>query len=205
MDLESLLLDIENDDKIILDLCSGTGSWSKPYVDSGYNVIHVTLPEMDARLWPSYPRSVARMPTEYHDVREYIGEVHGILAGPPCTMFANSGAQHARTDAQMLEALSVADACIRLAYVLKPVWWVLENPRGKINKWLGDPIFKFDPCDFGDPYTKETWLWGRFKIPERNYVVPVDGSKVHNMSSGNKEGRSITPSGFAKAFFEANP
>ena len=28
----------ENEDKIILDLCGGTGSWSKPYKEAGYDV-----------------------------------------------------------------------------------------------------------------------------------------------------------------------
>ena len=27
-----------NNDKIILDLCGGTGSWSKPYKENGYDV-----------------------------------------------------------------------------------------------------------------------------------------------------------------------
>jgi ubiquinone/menaquinone biosynthesis C-methylase UbiE len=27
-----------NENKIILDLCGGTGSWSKPYSDNGYDV-----------------------------------------------------------------------------------------------------------------------------------------------------------------------
>lgn len=30
--------------KIILDLCGGTGSWSKPYRDAGYDVRLITLP-----------------------------------------------------------------------------------------------------------------------------------------------------------------
>ncbi len=63
--------------KIILDLCGGTGAWSKPYkeaVDTHgeniYDVRLVTLPE--------------------HDVRTYIppDNVYGILAAPPCTMFS---------------------------------------------------------------------------------------------------------------------
>jgi hypothetical protein len=36
-----------NSDKIILDLCGGTGSWSKPYRDAGYDVRLITLPEYD--------------------------------------------------------------------------------------------------------------------------------------------------------------
>ena len=33
--------------KIILDLCGGTGSWSKPYKEAGYDVRLVTLPGND--------------------------------------------------------------------------------------------------------------------------------------------------------------
>lgn len=33
--------------KIILDLCGGTGAWSKPYKDAGYDVQVITLPTYD--------------------------------------------------------------------------------------------------------------------------------------------------------------
>lgn len=36
---------MQNSEKIILDLCGGTGSWSKSYRDAGYDVRVVTLPE----------------------------------------------------------------------------------------------------------------------------------------------------------------
>ncbi len=66
---------ITNGDKIILDLCGGTGAWSKPYKDAGYDVRLITLPE--------------------YDVRTYIppDNVYGILAAPPCTHLAVSGAR----------------------------------------------------------------------------------------------------------------
>ena len=34
-------------ERIILDLCGGTGSWSKPYKDAGYDVRLITLPDYD--------------------------------------------------------------------------------------------------------------------------------------------------------------
>jgi hypothetical protein len=37
--------------KIILDLCGGTGAWSKPYKDAGYDVRVITLPEYDVRTY----------------------------------------------------------------------------------------------------------------------------------------------------------
>ena len=36
-----------NSEKIILDLCGGTGSWSAPYKANGYDVRVITLPEYD--------------------------------------------------------------------------------------------------------------------------------------------------------------
>ena len=47
-----------NDTKIILDLCGGTGGWSKPYRNSGYDVRIITLPYFDVTLWRSYPEIV---------------------------------------------------------------------------------------------------------------------------------------------------
>ena len=34
-----------NDTKIILDLCGGTGAWSKDYKEAGYDVRIINLPE----------------------------------------------------------------------------------------------------------------------------------------------------------------
>lgn len=56
---------MDNSDKIILDLCGGTGSWSRYYKAAGYDVRVITLPE--------------------YDVLTYVppDNVYGILAAPP--------------------------------------------------------------------------------------------------------------------------
>lgn len=36
---------MNNENKIILDLCGGTGSWSRPYKEAGYDVRLITLPD----------------------------------------------------------------------------------------------------------------------------------------------------------------
>jgi len=188
--------------KLILDLCGGTGAWSKPYVDAGYLVEVVTLPEKDVRLF-EFPET----------------PVHGILAAPPCTMFCQAGYRWKRTPEQMLEALSIVDACLRIIRMTNPIWWALENPVGRLRRWLGTPAYKFNPCDFGETYTKATYLWGKFNLPDKahkvqpEFVIPKSGvrmSKVHYDSfrlpkEKRSEIRSQTPPGFAKAFFEANP
>jgi hypothetical protein len=184
---------LDNSNKIILDLCGGTGSWSRPYKEAGYDVRIVTLPHGDTRLF--------KAPVE---------KIHGILAAPPCTHFSGSGARwwKGKGDAALLEGLSVTDACMRIVAVCKPVFWALENPVGRLRHYLGDPALIFNPCDYGDPYTKKTLLWGCFNHPAKNPVEPTDGSKLWRMYGGTsdhtKEMRSITPAGFAQAFYEAN-
>lgn len=176
--------------KIILDLCGGSGAWSSPYMKAGYDVRILTLPNYDVRLLPHFKE-----------------RVHGILSAPPCTVFANSGARWPRTETQMINALSVVDACLRAVVIYQPHWWALENPVGKLTRYLGKPTLYFDPCDYGDPYTKRTALWGQFTEPKKNPVEPVEKSPIHYMTPSPERSakRSITPSGFAQAFFNANP
>jgi len=176
----------------VLDLCGGTGAWSAPYREAGYDVVIVDLPH-DVRL--------LRRPTY---------EVRGILAAPPCTVFASSGARWIRTDDQMREGLSVVDACLRLVWACRPRWWALENPVGKLVRYLGPPRLYFDPCEYGDPWTKRTCIWGEFVLPGQA-VLPKKAPefwgwrKLGGKSERTKRLRSVTPPGFARAFFEANP
>lgn len=66
----------------------------------------------------------------------------------------------------------------------------------------------FNPCDYGDPYTKKTGLWGQFNTNlAKNPVEPTDNwiMRLGGSSERTKALRSATPPGFARAFFEANP
>lgn len=177
----------------ILSLFDYTGSWSKPYRDAGYNVVQIDIKHsQDVRLL-----TVADLPMP----------VHGILAAPPCDHFASSGAAwwESKGNEKLLEGLALVDATLRIIQVAKPQWWVLENPVGRLMHYIGNPVMYFQPCDYGDPYTKKTGLWGEFNpdLPA-NPVDPVEGSKMHT-NIRSKTNRSITPEGFAQAFFEANP
>jgi hypothetical protein len=181
----------------ILSLCDFSGNWSKPYVDAGFEVIRIDLKHGQDVRWMEYP-----------------GKVFGVLAAPPCTAFAGSGAQYwpiKDTDGRTLEGISIVDACMRIITISQPEFWALENPVGRLRRWLGPPTMLFDPCDFGDPYTKKTLLWGRFNIPPKKPVIPEkvcsQGSWIQRLggsSERTKELRSITPMGFSKAFFEVN-
>jgi hypothetical protein len=179
--------------RLILSLCDFTGNWSRPYEEVGYSVVRIDL-------------------KHGHDVRlmEYItAPVHGILAAPPCTVFAGSGARwwEEKGEQALVDGLALVDACLRAVALYRPLWWALENPVGRLNRWLGPPAYTFNPNEFGDPYTKKTHLWGRFNYPRKTPVAATEGSRMHKLppSEDRQALRSETPMGFARAFFEANP
>lgn len=185
--------------RIVLSLCDHSGKWSGPYEDAGYEVIRVDI-------------------QDGNDVRlvEYPGRVHGILADPPCRVFCRPGARlwGQWGDEGLCEGLALVDACLRLVAVCKPQWWALENPPGRLHKYLGPPRLSFHPWEYGDPWTKHTYLWGEFKTPARHPVVPVPypahlppgrRDRTSRVSSSWRNQRAETPVGFARAFFEANP
>ena len=189
---------MKNEDKIILDLCGGTGAWSKPYYMAGYNVKLVTLP--------------------YCDVREYQPpeNVYGILAAPPCTQFSLARTT-AKTPRDFRKGMELVITCLEIIwkcrYKNKLAFWALENPRAILRQFLGKPAFTFWQWEFGDFGLKPTDIWGYFKNPTKKYKERPKGmTKKYPCGSSNLIGwgkltgkkKAITPQGFAKAFFEAN-
>lgn len=153
-------------------------------------------------------------------------KVWGVLLAPPCTHFTISGAQYWKAkdeDGRTAEGLAIVDACLALVDHTKPKWWVLENPVGRLPKLrprIGKPFY-FQPHWYAgwsdDPesnrYTKRTGLWGDFnKDLVKKDLEPIrvcsQGSWIQRLggsSERTKELRSMTPDGFARAFFESNP
>lgn len=184
-----------NSGKIILDLCGGTGAWSKPYKDASYDVRLITLPDHDVRLY---------QPPD---------NVYGILAAPPCTEFSLAKNNKPRDFRAGMEIIS---DCLRIIWQSrfnnKLKFWALENPRSFTRQFLGLPAFTFEHWEFGDRGIKPTDLWGYFKPPTKIIKLrPVGLSKKYPNGRLNADGwsksaekRAITPPGFAKAFFEAN-
>ena len=205
-------------DKIILDLCGGTGAWSRNYKDAGYDVRLVTLPEHDVRLY---------QPPD---------NVYGILAAPPCTHFSSSRLT-ANSPRDLRKAMAVVVACLGIIYQCqfniksqfqkKPPlkFWALENPYSMLRWFLGEPPLKFHPYEYGNMYKKKTAIWGYFNVPPKtNRFIPecpnIEKIGVKelarvmqlNLDEIPKEKgtrrlcqvRAITPHGFARAFFESN-
>lgn len=201
---------MKNEDKIILDLCGGTGSWSHPYKERGYDVRVITLPEWDI---------TGFVPDIYLKGKQ----VYGILAAPPCTMFSLARTT-AKEPRDLFQGMEIVRACLQIIWNIrigqKLAFWALENPKGLLRQFLGKPAYEFDASEFGEDYNKHTDLWGYFKEPNkinayRRYEstdkntrklseIPKDYKRDPKMSTVAIK-RSITPAGFAGAFYAANP
>lgn len=186
--------------KTIISLFDYSGNWPSHYKKAGYDVIQVDIK---------------------HDIDiltlnrgDFPSQVQGVLAAPPCTDFAGSGAQYwpaKDQDGRTAASLALVDKTLEIISWTNPQWWALENPVGRLQKLrpqLGQPWY-FQPHWFGDAYTKKTGLWGTFnRALPRCDVEPDPNSwimKLGGKSERTKELRSMTPLGFAEAFYLANP
>lgn len=203
--------------KTILSLYDLTGTWSRFYEESdGYTVRRADLAGTGEDL---------RLLT-IEDLGVDLDTVHGIIAQPPCTHFAVSGARwwKKKGDKAIRDGLALVDLVYRwVAQCPNLEWWVLENPVGRLGRWIGSPVAYYNPHEYAgygeteeerelNRYTKKTCLWGEgWTLPPKRdlgkHPDPKIGERIHRMAPGvnRAHARSVTPSGFARAWFEANP
>lgn len=197
-------------ERTIIDLCGGTGAWSKPYEDAGYNVLKITHPDDDVLVWDSYKN---------------LSDVYGILAAPTCTHFSLARTT-AKTPRDLEGAFELVERCLSIIrycrYNKGLKFWALENPVGYLRQLLGKPPLTFNPCDYGANYTKKTDLWGYYNAPRKSKKVMTpdevalcsvnnrslpqlpEGYILPNGFKPQQARRSITDEYFAEAFFRAN-
>lgn len=223
----------KNKNKVVISLFDATGAWSQPYVDAGYTVLRYDSARGDdihSKDWfmeieaikekgyeivgviaappcTSFSNAGAQWWGEQHDApnKEWVRKKYGDYA-----------AFHYDRPIEYAEAI-MTDVLMIVDLARPTEFYAMENPSGRLRKklkegkWktdIGLPSLSFDPWHFGDPYTKRTHLWGEMNTDlPLSTVVPVEGSKMHKMSSGAEKiggERSATPEGFAYAFFMAN-
>jgi len=181
----------ENSKKIILDLCGGTGAWSKPYVEAGYTVYNITLPQYDVLATRIVENDKKYKCQCFHFRKDTndnyrlivpIKKVYGILSAPPCTMFSFARTK-AKKPRDLAEGFEIIRVCLNIIWKCMEIkqdtrkktlplkFWALENPyHGFLSRFLGKPALVFDPWEYGDAYQKKTALWGYFNEPERKSV-----------------------------------
>lgn len=136
--------------KIILHLCADLGSDSIYYQnDDNYTVIMIGK----------------KIGVENYHPPE---NVYGVIANPVCTEFQtiNGYGKVNNTD----QGMFLVNHCLRIIKEANPIFWIMENPaRGELKKFIGQPIFIYQPWEYGSPWTKQTALWGNFTMPKKLY------------------------------------
>jgi hypothetical protein len=221
-----------NSNKLIVSIYDISEVWSGYYIRAGYPVIC-----WDKQKEGCILENITYLMSIIEECIEEKGmQMHGFIFQPPCTEFARSGAQWwpAKDRPQPFELFddiifdsitqlsqALVEICLLLVDMFKPKgFWVLENPVGRIEKMVPELApyrqMMFNPCDYGDAYTKKTVLWGNFNTNlQRNPVKPEfviwAGKKFPKIWAGTggksqktKNTRSQTAQGFAQAFFNAN-
>lgn len=207
-------------EKVLLSFFDRTGNQSQPYREAGWRVIQIDIKH--GKNFLNF--NIIEFLNQYGSVLPEIG----IIAAMPCTAYALSGNRHKKTEARK----AIFEESQQLVAHLKKIidfladerlllFWQLENPSTDIhthNKWLGKPRQKFNPCDFAlynpidpesDRYNKRTWLFGDFRPMTSKRLEPLTAEnpgwrKLGGKSERTKEQRSVTPLGFAYAFYTAN-
>mgnify|MGYP003421247268 len=193
----------------ILSLCDYTGNMLKPWALAGHECVAVDLAQDN----PGFRDGINYVCA---DVFSYsVDEPFDyVFAFPPCTDLAVSGARwwEQKGIRATIESLQLVEACLTICKTATKSW-MIENPVGRLSSAWRKPDYTFDPCDYGDPYTKKTCLWvgGDFIMPEKAPVEPVrvcaQGSWLQQLggkSEKTKRLRSTTPMGFACAVYLAN-
>lgn len=149
-----------------------------------------------------------------------------MIAFPPCTHLAVSGARHfeqKRKDGRQQQGIDFFMKMIKAPIAKIAV----ENPIGIMSSIYGSPDQIIHPYHFGDPYSKSTCLWLKNLPPLKYNRKPINGqlkaelepdlpqevdkgefvtfssgkrmAKWYNEASGNGHLRSKTFPGIAKA------
>jgi len=194
--------------KIMLSLFDHSGVMAEPWAEAGYECYCVDIQNDNS----TANVGLGRIHKVCADIEHWIppqGDIRFVAAFPPCTDLAVSGARWFQLKG--LRALSKAIALFaRSQEIVEAIGapYLIENPVSTISTYWRKPDYTFDPCDYGDPYTKKTCLWtgNGFVMPPKTPVEPVEGSKMHLLPPSPERAnlRSVTPQGFARAVFNAN-
>jgi hypothetical protein len=216
---------MSNENKIILDFCGGTGAWSKPYRDAGYDVHLLTLPDYDVCRIQLVEGGILLVKADNTMIVRRCADVYGVLAAPPCTEFSLAKGAAPR---DFEGAMRVVRACMEVIWHCRTYgnlkFWALENPRGFLRQFMGKPAFTFEQWWYGANTVKAMDIWGYFNAPRstvkirpekittnigyrsncRDWGSPVIPDEYKPLNLDRAAARAITPAGFATAFFKAN-
>lgn len=176
-------------ERICLDLCAGLGGLSQSFEDADdWRVVTVDInPEFDPDIC-----------ADVLDLRpDDLPEADVVVGGPPCTTLSVAGNQTDHyvdgdpNSDQAREHVVLAYHVVGLCRALAPDWWFIENPRGRMRRYLGQPTGEITLCQYGYEWQKPTDLWGEHP-PTFDYRRCSPGASCHVSSQSGFDGDEDT-------------
>lgn len=206
-------------DDIIISLCDRTGNAAVPWAREGFTCYCV---DVQHSIRAPYRTRVGAgsIVKVWGDVRSWLppaGRIVFMMAFPPCTHLAVSGARDFQSKAgwMLSDALQLFDSC-RVACEYSRAPFFIENPVGRLSSHRRKPDQTFQPWEYAgylpdiqtDNTSKRTCLWtgGGFVMPEKRPAPAPHREDCWKAtpSLSRADERAETPMGFAEAVFLAN-
>ncbi len=181
--------------KLCIDLCCGLGGFSQAFMDDPeWEVIRI---DISKKLAANIIADVRQLPLKENLKPDVL------LMSPPCERF--SQASHAMWPKKGIrQALEIVGACLEAVDYLKPKYWMLENPKGRLRWFMAvKPGTVLNLGDCGYRTIKPTDLWGNIQLGMvPNHRINNGGLKFDG-GPRNPSARSAMPYAFSKAVKEA--
>ena len=174
--------------KMCIDLCSGLGGFSQAFMsDENWEVIRI---DINPKFKPTIVADVRYLPLR-KDLRPEL-----IVASPPCERFSVACTEFPKKGIR--QALEVVGACLEAVVDLKPKYWLLENPRGRLRWFIGKPPQTVHLCNYGTRWRKPTDLWGNVKLPMVKFEKKPEVDNLSKLVRDSSK-RAFLPYGFSEA------
>lgn len=204
----------------VVDLFSGLGGWSQPFIGRGHEVFRVEIED--------------HLPAELHaDIltvrpEDFPWRPDVILASPPCEGFSvmNIGKNWFHDGmpktTKAAHALRLVEKTLLLVRQLDPVFWVMENPRDKLRVlpvthglerrtvticrayYDGRPPRRMKPTDlWSDRWPPSLVLEPPCRNGDSCHTSAPRGSRTGTQGFGDYWEKSLIPYPLALAFCEA--
>ena len=158
----------------VLVACEYSGIVRDAFIAQGHDAMSCDLLPTEAP-GPHYQGDV-------FDVIDYPWDL--MIAHPPCTHLAVSGALHFRKKKLTGEQMAAASFFMRLTKSDIPMY-AIENPICIMSSLWRTPDQIINPWQFGDPISKKTCLWLK-NLPLLKSTNIVEGSKYIQSPSGRR-------------------
>lgn len=195
---------------IILDLCSGLGGFSEGARRRGWKVYRFDNNREFASIPDTYIENILDL-----DPRDLPFKPDLLVISPPCTKYSALSCwkwwPNNEPSPAIYQETTLVKKALEIKNEIKPKYWVLENPVGKMKEILGPADILTWWAAWGHTYLKPTNLWGVFPPldwPPRPFLgtyepVPRGSKRGVTSDTLTPAQRSLVPFKFSDTLAQA--